>query len=100
MAKQLTQLAAKPQLIKITLDEPSLIEKYEDALEFWIYDRQPIDKFIKIATTMSSDYNLAVSMMNDLILDEAGEQICRDGLVLPTDVMSFAIQKVIAHLGK
>jgi hypothetical protein len=100
MAKTLTQLAAKPQLIKITLNDPAIIEKYEDELEFYIYDRQPIEKFIKIATTMNTDYTSAVGMMNDLILNEDGSQVCKDGLVLPSDVMSLAIQKVIEQLGK
>ena len=48
MGLKLTQLAAKPQLVKITIDDESIKEKYGDELEFWIYDRQPIDKFIKI----------------------------------------------------
>jgi hypothetical protein len=100
MAKTLTQLAAKPQLIKITLNDAAIIEKYEDELEFYIYDRQPIEKFIKIATTMNTDYTSAVGMMNDLILNEDGSQVCKDGLVLPSDVMSLAIQKVIEQLGK
>ena len=100
MAKTLTQLAAKPQLIKITLNDPAIIEKYEDELEFYIYDRQPIEKFITIATKMNSDYTSAVGMMNDLILNEDGTQVCKDGLVLPSDVMSLAIQKVIEQLGK
>lgn len=100
MAKTLTQLAALPQLIKITLSDPAVIEKYGDELEFYIYDRQPIEKFIKIATTMNTDYTSAVGLMNDLILDAEGRAVCVDGRVLPSDVMSLAIQKVIEQLGK
>ena len=100
MAKSLTQLAAKPQLIKIVLDSAEIVEQYGEELEFYIWDRQPIAKFMTIASTMNSNYTEAVGMMNDLILDEEGQSICRDGMVLPSTVMSFAIQKVIEHLGK
>lgn len=100
MAVNLKTLAAKPQLIKIVLDTEEIKEQYGDELEFYIYDRQPIDKFIKIASTMNTDYTGAVAMMNDLILDEDGKPVCANGLVLPSGVMSMAIQKVIEHLGK
>jgi hypothetical protein len=97
---KLKDLAAKPQLVKITLDTPEVVEQYGDALEFYIWDRQPIEKFIRIATTMNSDYTTAVGMMNDLILDEAGEPICSDGAMLPGSIMSLAIQRVVEYLGK
>lgn len=100
MALNLKTLAAKPQLIKIVLDGDEIKEQYGDELEFYIYDRQPIDKFIKIASTMNTDYTTAVGMMNELILDEDGKPVCKDGLVLPSGVMSLAIQKVVEHLGK
>ena len=100
MAKSLTQLATKPQLMMIVLDSEEIIEQYGEELEFYIWDRQPIAKFMSIASTMNTNYTEAVGMMNDLILDETGAPVCRDGMVLPSTVMSFAIQKVIEHLGK
>lgn len=100
MAVNLKTLAAKPQLIKIVLDTEEIKEQYGDEIEFYIYDRQPIDKFIKIASTMNTDYSGAVGMVNDLILDETGKPVCKDGFVLPSGVLSLAIQKVIEHLGK
>ena len=100
MALKLTQLAAKPQLIKITLNTKDILDKYEDELEFYIYDRQPLDTFIKIATEMSDNYSNALTMIKDLILDEQGQPVIRDGLVLPADVTQAAIQQVIEYLGK
>jgi len=100
MSKSLSKLAAKPQLIKIELDTPEIIEKYGEALDFYVYDRQPMDLFVQIATKLNSDYTGAVALINDLILDEKGRSICGDGMVLPPDVTSAAIQKVIEQLGK
>ena len=97
---KLKDLAAKPKLIPISLDGADIVEQYGEALEFYIWDRQPIQKFIKIATTMNTDYAEAVSMMNEMILDEDGKVVCKDGIALPSGVMTAAIHKVIEHLGK
>lgn len=100
MGLKLTQLAAKPQLVKITIDDESIKEKYGDELEFWIYDRQPIDKFIKIASTIANDYNSAVAMLADLVLDEDGQPVMKEGLTLPNDLVSIVLHKIIDYLGK
>ena len=44
---KLAELAAEPKLIPITLDDADIVEKYGEPLEFWIWDRQPIDSFNK-----------------------------------------------------
>jgi len=100
MGLKLTQLASKPQLIKITLDNAELKERYGDELEFWIWDRQPIDQFIKLATTGASDYAEMIRMVNDLILDEEGLKVLKEGEALPNDVMAAAIGAVVERLGK
>lgn len=100
MGLKLTQLASKPQLIKITLDNAELKERYGDELEFWIWDRQPIDQFIKLATTGASDYAEMIRMVNDLILDEEGNKVLKEGEALPNDVMAAAIGAVVERLGK
>ena len=100
MGLKLTQLASKPQLIKITLDNAELKERYGDELEFWIWDRQPIDQFIKLATTGADNYGEMIKMVNDLILDEEGNKAIKEGEALPNDVMAAAIGAVVERLGK
>jgi hypothetical protein len=100
MGLKLTQLASKPQLIKVTVDNEDLVKTYGDELEFWIWDRQPIDQFIKMATTGASDYAEMIRMVNDLILDEDGNKAIKEGEALPNDVMIAVINKVVERLGK
>jgi hypothetical protein len=100
MALKLTQLASKPQLIKLTLNTESIVEKYGDELEFWIYDRQPIDQFIKMATAQQDDQSKMIKMVNDLILDEDGNQVMTNDNSLPNDVMIAVISAVVERLGK
>ena len=97
---KLTQLAAKPQLIKITLDKPELVAKYGEPLEFYIHDRQTLDQFVKMATTGADNYGEMITMVNTLVLDETGAAMLNDDNVLPNDVMIAVIGAVVERLGK
>lgn len=100
MPLKLTQLSSKPQLIKVVIDNTELKEKYGDELEFFVWDRQPIDQFIKLATTGTENYGEMIKMVNDLILDEEGNKVIKEGEALPNDVMAAAIGAVVDRLGK
>lgn len=97
---KLSQLAAKPQLIRIELDTPEIVEQYQDTLEFWVYDRQDMEVFVKLATLDVNNFEKLTSLVNAMILDESGAPVVKDGLTLPSDVLMAAIQKVIEILGK
>lgn len=97
---KLAKLAAKPQLVKITLDDEETVKHYGDALEFWIYDRQDLDTFVKLATLDSKNFDKLAAEVNKLILDEDGTAVVKEGLALPADLMMKSIQKVIECLGK
>lgn len=100
MALKLTQLASKPQLIKITLNTPEIVETYGDELEFWIMDRQPIDQFIKMATLRDDNQGDMIRMVNDLVLDEEGKKVLGEGEALPGQVLISVIAAVVERLGK
>lgn len=97
---KLTQLAAKPQLIKISLEDEETISQYGEPLDFWVYDRQPIDKFVKLATLKSENTAELIGVVNEMILDEDGTAVIKEGVVLPMDVMTKVIGKVVERLGK
>jgi outer membrane lipoprotein-sorting protein len=97
---KLSQLAAKPQLIKVVLDDEDTKETYGDELEFWIYDRQNMDTFVKLATLEAQEFDKIAGIVNNMILDEEGKVIAQDDMVLPVAVLMKAIQKVVELLGK
>ena len=96
---KLSQLAAKPQLIKVELNDEDILQEYGEPLEFWIYDRQPIDKYVEMAKTGSDNIGEMVRIVNNLVLDESGEIIARDGMVFPGKLMVKILQKVVETLG-
>lgn len=97
---KLTQLKAKPQLIKISLDDEETIKQYGEAVEFWVYDRQPMDVFVRLATVKTDNVAELFALVNTMVLDEDGTAMITNEDALPMDVMSKVIQKVVERLGK
>jgi hypothetical protein len=97
---KLTQLAAKPKLVKIEITDEDVVKEFGEALEFWIWDRQPMDKFVRLAQMKGDDMSELIAAVNDMVLDEEGNAIIKEGLVLPTNVMTKVIGKVVETLGK
>jgi len=96
----LKQLAAKPKLVKITLDDENTLAEYSEPLEFYIYDRQPVGVFIKMAGTTFDNLAEIVKIVNDLILDADGNPIVTGEEVLPQKLYIRVIEKVVKQLGE
>lgn len=98
---KLSQIAAQPKLVEITIDDEDTIKEYEEALTFYTWDRQPMDVFTRIANIgETGDMVVLLDIVKTLILDEDGKQILTDDNMLPTSILMKAMNKVTEHLGK
>ena len=97
---KLSELAKKPQLQKITITAPALVEKYGDELDFYVYDRQSIDIFTKLADVSEDNVGEYINILKDIIKNEDGEPVMTEELSLPIDVMTEAMKLIGEHLGK
>ena len=97
---KLTKLSKKPELVKVELTDEDTIREYGEPLEFWIYDRTGMDIFVKMATMKSEDFGDMVDIVNKMILDEDGTAIVKDGYLLPSNILTRVIGKVVETLGK
>ena len=97
---KLEQLASKPQLTKLTIDNPDIVETYGEELEFYVWDRLDMATYTKLAGIDQSDVTVMYTALRDMILDADGKPVMTDELVLPMDVMTAAVEKVVARLGK
>ena len=97
---KLTQLASKPQLIKITLDDEETIATVGEAVDFWTWDRQPLDKFMALAAMKGDNPVEIIEIVRKLILDEQGKEVIQGDIMLPTQILIKAIQKITETLGK
>ena len=97
---KLAQLAAKPQLIKIELNDTEIVEEFGEALEFWTWDRQPLETFMKLANSKENDTLGMIEIVRTLILDESGKEIITKDIMLPSHVLIRVIAKIVETLGK
>jgi hypothetical protein len=97
---KLTQLAAKPQLIKIELDDEEVVAEFGEVLEFYTWDRQPLDTFMKLANVNNGSPSDMIEIVKNLILDEDGKEIITSSQTLPSSILIKAIAKIVDKLGK
>ena len=98
---KLSQIAAKPKLIEVSIDDDEVIKEYEEALTFYTWDRQPMDVFTRMANlSESNDISGLLDIVRTLVLDEDGKEILTKESTLPTSILMKVINKVTEHLGK
>jgi len=98
---KLQQLASKPTLTKIVIDDEDIVKEYGEELEFFIYDRQPMSVFMKLASMDQNENSLEdlAHIVEDMIMDEQGKKIINKDVSLPIDVMVKVIEKTVNRLG-
>ena len=97
---ELTKLTAKPELVKLVLDDEDTIQEYKEPLEFYTWDRQPIDSFMKLASLDKNNYNSVIDVVSKMVMDKDGQQVITKDKVLPNKVLMKVITKVVESLGK
>lgn len=95
---KLVEIAKKPTLQCVKLDDEETVKQFGEPLEFWCYDRQPLDSFLKFARR-TDDPTVIVEVLKEMILNEDGTPVMKDGLVLPADLMVRVANKLMEHLG-
>lgn len=97
---KLSDISAEPKLIEVKLDDKATVKEFGEPLTFYTWDRQPMDVFMQLANTDSSNASKIVDVVRTLILDENGKNILSDNKMLPTPILMKAITKVTEQLGK
>lgn len=97
---KINQIASKPQLIMVTLDDEATIKELGEPLDFWTWDRQPLDKFMKLASIKNDKPEEIIAVVKTLILDESGKEVITGDVMIPTQILIRIIQKVVETLGK
>lgn len=97
---KLSQLTAKPQLSKIVLDDEEVIAEYNEPIEFYVYDRQPLENYIKMANIKQDSLEEMITAVKSMILDEDGKTILREEMTLPNKILTKVVMKVVENMGK
>jgi hypothetical protein len=97
---KLSQIAAKPKLIVFSLDDEDTVKEYGEPVEFYSWDRQPLDIFMRLANADQQNLVEMITLVKTLILDEEGKEIIKDDNMLPSSLLIKVIAKVVETLGK
>jgi len=97
---KLSQIAKKPRLVEITIDDADIVEEFGEALTFWTWDRQPMDVFLKLAAIDQKNTASVIEAVRELILNEDGTPVLTGEDSLPTKVLMRVIVTVVESLGK
>jgi hypothetical protein len=97
---KLSELAKKPQLIQVTIDDADIVAEFGETLEFWTWDRQPMDIFMKLANVNPENASTIIDAVRQLVLDEHGQPVLGNDAMLPTKIMMRVLTKVVESLGK
>ena len=96
---KLKELAKKPALIEVVIDDEATIKEYNEAVIFYTWDRVPMDVFSKLASSDHTNAGALIEVVRNLILDEKGHQIIAKDEVLPPNLLTRAVAKIIEKLG-
>lgn len=95
------QLARKPKLVEVTLDNEEIVKAYGDEIKFWMYDFVDINTYFDFFKSQSEGDNQQLNaMMRSIILDKAGKPALAHDEALPIDIAVLALQKINETLGK
>lgn len=97
---KLSELAKKPQLVPMILDDKETVKEYGEPLEFYTWDRQPMDLFLKMSSLQADNQGSIIDIVKELIMDEQGNKLIHGEAVLPGKVLLRVITKVVEGLGK
>jgi len=97
---KLNNLIAKPQLVKVELNDDETIAQFGEPIEWYVWDRQSLDRFLKLASSDGNPTEQIVESMREMVLDETGKPLLQGDDTLPTAVMLKVMNKMIEMLGK
>jgi hypothetical protein len=96
---KLQELAVKPKLIKVLIDDEPTVEKYGEAIEFWMYDRSDLEVYFELANVDTNNIPQLSKIVAKLVLDEKGTPIMSNGVVFPIDISVKIIEVAVKALG-
>jgi hypothetical protein len=96
---KITELSKAPELIKLVIDDKETLETYGEPLEFYTYDRAPLDTFLKLSNSLEKNQAECIKILKTLILTEEGKPVVSGKEELPIKVMVQAMAKIMDKLG-
>ncbi len=97
----ISKFAKKPELIKITCDQPEILEEFGESVDFWMLDNVDINTYFDFyKLQQNGDSEKLNDLMRKLILNEQGKPVLQEEELFPVALTLAALVKIGDNLGK
>lgn len=97
----ISKLAKKPELIKLTISEQDIIERFGEPITFYIKDQFGITDYFNFYKLQKQENDeLLNELLRRIILKEDGSPAINDGETLPVSVTLAILMNISDFLGK
>lgn len=94
-------LARKPQLVEVKLDNEDLVKEYGEPIVFWMMDYVDISTYFDFFKSQGEGNGEQLnSLLRKIILNAEGNPSLEDDEALPIDISVAALSKINETLGK
>jgi hypothetical protein len=95
------QLAKKPELLQVVLDDVGIVEEYGEPITFYMKDFVDINTYFDFFRSQSEKTGEELSgLLAKLILNKDAEPVLKEGETFPIDITIAALTKINERLGK
>jgi hypothetical protein len=95
------QLAKKPELIEIVIDDEAIVKEYGETITFYMKDFVDINTYFDFFRSQSEKSgDELTAMLQKLILNAEGQPVLNEGDAFPIDITIAALTKINERLGK
>lgn len=97
----ITQLAKRPELIEIVVDDKDIVDTYGETITFHMFDHVDINTYFDFyRVQQEQDGEKLNALLKKIIVDKDGKPCINDDDMLPIDVTLAVLVKVNESLGK
>lgn len=95
------QLAKKPELVEVVLDDEAIVKEYGEPITFWMKDFVDINTYFEFFKSQSAKEGQEINaLMRKIILNKDGQPALGEDEALPIDISIAALTKINDTLGK
>ncbi len=95
------QLARKPKLVEVVIDDENIVETYGDKITFYMMDFVDINTYFDFFRSQSEKNNGELNaMLQSIILNSEGKPALEEGDSLPIDIAVATLTRINETLGK
>jgi hypothetical protein len=95
------QLAKKPQLIQVDLDDKDIVAEYGEPIKFWMMDYVDISTYFEFFRSQGEGNGEQLNqLLRSIILNAEGQPVLAADEAFPIDISVAALTKINETLGK